>query len=52
MHQELKWGYQMPYLVTGILNKHPRSGMAFMKDQNGMTLGDFYAKMVSEEGAD
>jgi len=52
MHNELRWGYQMPYMVTGILNKHPRSGMAMMKDSNGATFGDFYSKLSSDEGLD
>jgi len=32
MKDELKWGYEIPYLITGILNKHPRSSLAYMKD--------------------
>ena len=49
LHQELKWGYQIPYLVTGILNKHPRSAMALMKEKNGVSYGDFFKKLNSEE---
>jgi len=49
MQQDLKWGYQIPYLVTGVLNKHPRSAMALMKDAKGVTYGDFYDKLLSDE---
>lgn len=26
------WGYDVPYLLTGILNQHPKSAIQFMKD--------------------
>ena len=28
--KEMEWGYAIPYMVTGILNLHPRSGMKQM----------------------
>lgn len=49
LHQELKWGYQIPYLVTGILNKHPRSAMALMLDSEGVSYGEFFKNLNSEE---
>ncbi len=49
LQAELKWGYEIPYLVTGILNKHPRSAMALMKDSQGVSFGDYYQKLVSED---
>ena len=48
MHKELKWGYEIPYMVTGILNKHPRSAMALMNNPNGQSFGDFYVELSSE----
>ncbi len=33
LKDELKWGYEIPYMITGIMNKHPRSALAFMRDQ-------------------
>lgn len=32
MKDELRWGYELPYMITGILNKHPRTGLAYVKD--------------------
>jgi len=29
MRQELRWGYDVPYMITGVLNQHPRAGMEF-----------------------
>lgn len=34
LKEELKWGYELPYLVTGVLNQHPRTALAYMKEQN------------------
>lgn len=49
MHRDLEWGYQMPYMVTGILNRHPRTAMAYMKNANGATFSDYYNQLVDEE---
>lgn len=49
LHRDLKWGYQIPYMVTGVLNKHPRSAMALMNDSQGVSYGDFYKKLTTEE---
>ena len=49
MHRELEWGYQMPYMITGILNRHPRSAMAYMKNANGAKFSDYYNAQVDEE---
>jgi 4-hydroxy 2-oxovalerate aldolase len=57
LQAELRWGYEVPYMVTGILNKHPRTGMALMdeviagaKDRKG--FGDFYRDHLSVEDVD
>ena len=39
----LKWGYDLPYLMTGVLNTHPRSAMKFVSE--GRTD---YAAFLSE----
>lgn len=31
LKEDLKWGYEIPYMITGIMNKHPRSALAFMQ---------------------
>ncbi len=48
MQSELKWGYYIPYMVTGILNKHPRTALAMMKDSQGVSYGDYYRKLLLE----
>ncbi len=42
------WGYDHPYMVTGILNEHPRSGMAFNAEDRS-DLVAFYDEMVAQE---
>jgi len=44
---ELRWGYEIPYVITGILNKHPRAAMAFMKGVHGNTWSEFYDEMLN-----
>ena len=29
----LKWGYDVPYLLTGIMNHHPKTAIQFMKEE-------------------
>lgn len=48
LHRDLKWGYQVPYMVTGVLNKHPRQAMALMKESKGVSFGQFHANLVAE----
>jgi len=46
MKKELRWGYEIPYAITGMLNKHPRAAMAFMKGVHGNTFSEFYGELV------
>jgi 4-hydroxy 2-oxovalerate aldolase len=42
MKAEVEWGYHIPYLITGVLNEHPRSAMKIMAQQNLPNLRQFY----------
>jgi 4-hydroxy 2-oxovalerate aldolase len=44
---ELRWGYETPYTITGILNKHPRAAMALMKGDNDVSFSDFYDELLN-----
>ncbi|MDE6398947.1 MAG: aldolase catalytic domain-containing protein [Clostridiales bacterium] len=33
LKRECAWGYDTPYLLTGLFNSHPKSAIAFMKDE-------------------
>jgi 4-hydroxy 2-oxovalerate aldolase len=43
------WGYDYPYMVTGILNEHPRAGMAFAAAKERGSMVAFYDEMASKE---
>lgn len=42
------WGYDMQYLMTGILNQHPRTAIAFTKD-NRKDYSEFYKEIVAQD---
>ncbi|MFP4499895.1 MAG: aldolase catalytic domain-containing protein [Candidatus Hydrogenedentota bacterium] len=55
LKEEKRWGYEMPYLITGALNKHPRSALAFMKDKlsgDDRSVADFYQEHIAVEEID
>ena len=45
MQQDIEWGYIIPYMVTGILNEHPRSAIAYRKTKDKDKFAEFYEKM-------
>ena len=49
MREELKWGFDYPYMVTGVLNEHPRSGMAFNSSKDRGDIVKFYDDTMAEE---
>ena len=49
LREKLLWGYDYPYMVTGMLNEHPRSGMAFNVSKDKGNIVKFYDDMTSEE---
>lgn len=40
------WGYDLQYMVTGVLNQHPRTAIAFTKDGRN-DYSEFYKEMVN-----
>jgi 4-hydroxy 2-oxovalerate aldolase len=52
MKRDLQWGYELPYLVTGSMNKHPRPGLAFVKDSREgkkTSIVDYYTELANTE---
>lgn len=39
---EVEWGYHIPYMITGVLNEHPRSGMKAMAAKEMPNLRQLY----------
>ena len=49
MRKELMWGYDYPYMITGLLNQHPRAAMAFNASGGDGDIVKFFDSMVEEE---
>ncbi|MDO8632866.1 MAG: hypothetical protein Q7R41_20475, partial [Phycisphaerales bacterium] len=48
LRESLRWGFAIPYLVTGYLNRHPRDAMQFMEGDDFRQIIKFFDS-VSEE---
>lgn len=42
------WGYDLQYLVTGLLNQHPRTAIQFTKDKR-KDYAEFYKEIVTQD---
>ena len=50
MREKLRWGFDIPYMITGHLNQHPRSAMKFMADDSDRkNIVDFFDSIMEEE---
>lgn len=45
--KKIDWGYYIPYMMTGVLNQHPRSAMAHMESERKEELVDFFDQVTS-----
>ena len=46
--QGIVWGYDLPYLFTGLLNQHPREAMSFVA-QKQTGYSNFYKKLLEND---
>jgi 4-hydroxy 2-oxovalerate aldolase len=49
LQQEIKWGYHIPYLITGALNEHPRSAIKWMATEDRDDFVSFMKEMHDYE---
>ena len=42
MREKLMWGFDAPYMITGLLNQHPRSGMKFNASEDRGNIVKFF----------
>jgi len=49
--RDWQWGYRIPYMITGILNQHPSSAMAWMdaEDVDNDDFVRFYDKVTEDD---
>lgn len=48
MKEKCTWGFDVQYLMTGILNQHPRTAIAFTKDKR-KDYANFYKEITAQE---
>ncbi len=49
--KDIEWGYHIPYMITGILDEHPRAAMAWMKSDRKHDYVAFYQGLLEDPGA-
>jgi 4-hydroxy 2-oxovalerate aldolase len=42
MRAKLLWGFDLPYMLTGFLNEHPRAAIKFQEAKQKGDIVDFY----------
>ncbi|HET6429324.1 MAG TPA: aldolase catalytic domain-containing protein [Phycisphaerae bacterium] len=48
LRQSIDWGYHIPYMLTGVLDQHPRAAMAWMKGDKRQDFVEFYRKLIED----
>jgi len=49
LREKLLWGYDIPYMITGLLNEHPRSAMQFNSSEDRGDIVKFFDSMTEKE---
>jgi 4-hydroxy 2-oxovalerate aldolase len=45
--EKIDWGYHVPYMITGVLNQHPRTAMAHMESERKNLVTEFFDQTVN-----
>jgi 4-hydroxy 2-oxovalerate aldolase len=49
LRKEIEWGYLLPYMITGMLNEHPRVAIALRNSAEKDNCGDFFRQLTTPE---
>ncbi|MFC1981681.1 aldolase catalytic domain-containing protein [Chloroflexota bacterium] len=49
LREKLMWGFDTPYMMTGILNQHPRAAMSFNASEDRGDIVKFFDLIMEEE---
>ncbi|MCJ7812379.1 aldolase catalytic domain-containing protein [bacterium] len=49
LRKKLLWGFDIPYMITGLLNQHPRAAIQFNMSENRGDLVKFFDQIIEEE---
>lgn len=47
LEKDVDWGYSIPYMITGLLNEHPRAAMK-ARDEKNTKYREFYKTLTTE----
>ncbi len=50
LQQKLTWGYHVPYMLTGMMNLHPKAAIEWMDDSESTDISAFYTDLVENIG--
>ncbi len=45
--KKIDWGYFIPYMVTGVLNQHPRAAMTHMESEAKEQVTEFFSQITN-----
>jgi len=48
LRQKIEWGYDLAYLITGMLNQHPREAMRYMEAEQRGSIVAFYDAVMEQ----
>jgi 4-hydroxy 2-oxovalerate aldolase len=46
LREQIEWGYIIPYMLTGILNEHPRAAIAYRETPSKDKYAEFYERLL------
>ena len=49
LKEEIEWGYTVPYMITGILDLHPRAAMKLRKTEKKDDYKGFYDLLTQDD---
>jgi 4-hydroxy 2-oxovalerate aldolase len=53
LQKSIQWGYTVPYMIAGMLNRHPEAAMQLLSlpedDPKRMDFVAFFEKMAGED---
>lgn len=49
LKEKLRWGFDIPYMITGYLNQHPRDAIQFKASDERLNIVKFFDTMMEEE---
>ena len=49
LREKLRWGFAIPYMITGCLNRHPKAAMEFMESDQFRDVVRFYDQTIEEQ---